>query len=86
MYYKNLFILLEIGPKPIWNETHLDRLKKDLLMNYDKYARPENHEDQTHVDIAVSIFHIETEEAKSILNVLCWFRLVRGNLLEKFIW
>ncbi|KAF2899333.1 hypothetical protein ILUMI_06838 [Ignelater luminosus] len=67
--------LSEIGPKPIWNETHLDKLKRDLLMNYDKYARPEHHEDPTNLNVAISIFHIETDEARSTIDVLCWFRL-----------
>lgn len=36
-----------LANKPIWNETYADALKRDLLMSYDKFARPTQHYNTT---------------------------------------
>ncbi|KAF5302237.1 hypothetical protein FQA39_LY10276 [Lamprigera yunnana] len=66
----------QIHPKPIWNATYTDKLKQDLLLNYDKFARPSQHYNVTTVFIGLSLLHIEINEFKSTLNVNSWIRLV----------
>ncbi|CAB0007534.1 unnamed protein product, partial [Nesidiocoris tenuis] len=43
---------------PLWNATNTDRLKKDLLTGYDKFARPTNHSNVTPVDFTFEVTHI----------------------------
>lgn len=68
--------LLIAASKPIWNSTNTDKLKRDLLMNYDKYARPTEHFNTTTVSINLSLVHLELEEAESVLHVYCWTYMV----------
>lgn len=42
-----------------WNATWTDRLKKDLLFSYDKYARPAQHTNTTVVSLHVTFRHID---------------------------
>lgn len=67
----------ELGPKPIWNATHTDKLRRDLLLNYDKFARPAQHYNTTTVKFGLTIRHIEINEFKSTLTIFSWIRLVR---------
>ncbi|KAF5272063.1 hypothetical protein FQR65_LT05045 [Abscondita terminalis] len=64
------------GPKPLWNVTHLDQLKKDLLTNYDRYVRPENYENQTKITFYLTITRLETDEIRSVVIVDGWINLV----------
>lgn len=38
--------------------TQTDRLKHDLLLGYDKFARPAEHDERTDVDLVVVIKHV----------------------------
>lgn len=69
------------GPKQMWNDTTLDKLKKDLFMNYDKYARPQEHYNVTNVKFGIAVMHLETNELKSTLTANCWLRLVNCSFL-----
>lgn len=62
--------------KPIWNETHVDTLKRDLLMSYDKFARPHQHYNTTKVAVDLKIKHIEFDENTSIFTIYAWFAMV----------
>lgn len=62
--------------KPIWNETYADALKRDLLMSYDKFARPTQHYNTTKVMLDLKIKHVDFDEATSIFTVYAWFSMV----------
>lgn len=63
------------GHKPIWNETYVDALKRDLLMSYDKFARPTQHFNTTTVTVDLTIKHVDFEEATSIFTVYAWISM-----------
>lgn len=70
------FFVPEIGPKPIWNATFTDKLRQDLLLNYDKFARPTQHYNKTTVKFEVTIRHLELNEFKSTMTMHSWTKLV----------
>ncbi|XP_018327385.1 acetylcholine receptor subunit alpha-like 1 [Agrilus planipennis] len=78
------FSTVQLGPKPIWNATHVDVLKQDLLLNYDKFARPTQHYNLTNVQIGLSIIHLEVNELKSMISVNGWLSLEWTD--EKLKW
>ncbi|KAF2894306.1 hypothetical protein ILUMI_11868 [Ignelater luminosus] len=78
------FASVQIRPKPIWNATHTDKLKQDLLLSYDKFARPTQHYNTTTVTIGMTILHVEINEFKSTISVNAWIRLVWTD--EKLKW
>lgn len=43
---------------PIWKETWIDKLKKDLFAKYDKFARSTQHFNTTTVSIATVVQNI----------------------------
>ena len=45
-------------PASAWNATWTDRLKRDLLLNYDKFARPAQHTNTTVVKLDLTLRHI----------------------------
>ncbi|PSN48328.1 hypothetical protein C0J52_03410 [Blattella germanica] len=49
-----------LPPRPpgAWNATWTDRLKRDLLLNYDKFARPAQHTNTTTVRLGMTFRHI----------------------------
>lgn len=69
--------------KPIWNETHADALKRDLLISYDKFARPTQHYNTTKVSINLKVKHVEFDEATSIFTVFAWIIMVMFLLCSK---
>jgi uncharacterized DUF497 family protein len=71
-------------PSNAWNDTWTDRLKKDLLFNYDKYARPAQHTNTTVVNLFVIIRHVSLDELKSIMTVQAWVRMTWED--EKLKW
>lgn len=73
----------EIGPKPLWNATYADTLRHDLLLNYDKFARPTQHYNVTHVELGIRFRHFEVNEFKSTLLVYCWLQLVSDLLMAR---
>ncbi|CAH0559910.1 unnamed protein product [Brassicogethes aeneus] len=78
------FSTTKIGPPPIWNSTHTDKLRQDLLLNYDKFARPAQHYNTTIVKFGISIYHVEVDEFKSTMTVHSWLRLMWTD--EKLKW
>ncbi|KAJ8939510.1 hypothetical protein NQ318_022227, partial [Aromia moschata] len=73
-----------IGPKSLWNFTHTDNLRRDLLHNYDKFARPTQHNNITTVKIGLTIRHVEINEFKSTMTVNCYLRVEWTD--EKLKW
>uniref|UniRef100_A0A336MAL3 CSON014484 protein n=1 Tax=Culicoides sonorensis TaxID=179676 RepID=A0A336MAL3_CULSO len=65
---------MSVKPQTSWNATFTDKLKKDLLMNYDRFARPSHHENATNVDIKLSIRHIDINEQKGVMTTNGWMK------------
>ncbi|XP_030767239.1 acetylcholine receptor subunit alpha-type acr-16-like isoform X2 [Sitophilus oryzae] len=74
----------QVRPQPIWNSTHTDQLRRDLLLNYDKFARPAQHYNVTRVKLGLTIRHVEVNEFKSTLTVYSWFKMSWDD--EKLRW
>ncbi|KAG8305862.1 hypothetical protein J6590_060218 [Homalodisca vitripennis] len=72
------------GKPPLWNATWTDELKHDLLLKYDKFARPAQHTNVTEVTFKVTILHIEVDEAKSMMIINGWTHI--QWLDEKLRW
>jgi hypothetical protein len=64
-------------PQGAWNATWTDRLKRDLLLNYDKFARPAQHTNTTVVNLDVTFRHIDLVGLLTSLlpykNIQGWF-------------
>lgn len=58
-----------------WNATKADKLKRELLLNYDKFTRPNQNENATVVYFDPSINHIEMDEERGIISVHCWVKM-----------
>ncbi|XP_058454087.1 neuronal acetylcholine receptor subunit beta-4-like isoform X1 [Malaya genurostris] len=70
--------------KPLTGQTWADKLKKDLLANYDRNIRPAQHYNVTNVDINMTITHVDIDEETSIFSVYGW---VKMHWLDKrLIW
>ncbi|XP_017772159.1 PREDICTED: neuronal acetylcholine receptor subunit alpha-2-like [Nicrophorus vespilloides] len=69
------FTTTKIGPRPLWRATFTDELRQNLLLNYDKFARPAQHFNVTTVQFGVAIRHIDFNELKSTLTVHAWMKL-----------
>nr|CAH7738580.1 unnamed protein product [Callosobruchus chinensis] len=78
------FTTTKISPRPIWNSTDTDKLRKDLLLNYDKFARPAQHFNATAVRFGLSILHVEANEFKSTFTVFSVLHLAWTD--EKLKW
>lgn len=70
-----------MGPQPLWNATYTDKLRHDLLLNYDKFARPAQHFNKTTVQLGLEIRHVEFNEFKSMLTAFAWLRLVTIQII-----
>ncbi|GAB0093407.1 neuronal acetylcholine receptor subunit alpha-4 [Sergentomyia squamirostris] len=62
------------GIKPIWNATWTDNLKRDLFMNYDKFARPSEYYNTTNIDIGLTLIHLDVDEMKSTMTMYGWIK------------
>uniref|UniRef100_A0A0K8TB30 Neurotransmitter-gated ion-channel ligand-binding domain-containing protein n=2 Tax=Lygus hesperus TaxID=30085 RepID=A0A0K8TB30_LYGHE len=60
---------------PLWNATSTDKLKRDLLMGYDKFARPTNHTKITPVDFNFHVAHVNIDEAKFLMTMNVYITL-----------
>ncbi|XP_071055967.1 neuronal acetylcholine receptor subunit alpha-3-like [Onthophagus taurus] len=69
------FMTTKIGPKPLWNATSTDKLRQDLLLNYDKFARPSQHTNVTTVKFEVDVKHVEVNEFKSTMTLFVWAKM-----------
>ncbi|CAH1114337.1 unnamed protein product [Psylliodes chrysocephalus] len=83
-HVKSGFTTTKMGPQPLWNATYTDKLRHDLLLNYDKFARPAQHFNKTTVQLGLEIRHVEFNEFKSMLTAFAWLRLVWND--EKLKW
>ena len=63
---------------PIWSATATDRLKRDLLKNYDKFARPAEPNATTACSIGLTVLHLEVDEIRSVMTLYSWIRMVRS--------
>lgn len=80
MYFPFYSNSLFLANKRIWNETYVDVLKRDLLMSYDKFARPTQHFNQTTVTLNLEIKHVDFDETTSIFTVYAWLSMVMVSL------
>lgn len=68
-------IMLFLSDNKLWNETNVDRLRKDLLHGYDRFARPANKEVKTPLNISLTILHIDLDETRSVLASHIWLKM-----------
>lgn len=78
-YYDILYLVL--ANKPVWNETFADILKRDLLISYDKFARPTQHNNTTSVIVDLQLKHFDLDEVASVFTIYAWFSMVMGKKL-----
>lgn len=57
-----------------WTPTWSDKLKKDLLKDYDPSIRPSQHYNVTIVEASITITHVEINEIKSTLSIYGWMK------------
>ncbi|XP_043471113.1 acetylcholine receptor subunit alpha-like 1 isoform X1 [Leptopilina heterotoma] len=69
---------------PFWNDTWTDKLKRDLLVKYDKFARPAHHFNSTVVTLDIEIHHVSLDDMQSVLSVHCFLRMAWKD--EKLKW
>lgn len=55
----------------LWNATWTDQLKHDLLLKYDKFARPAQHYNTTVVTINLVIRHVEVVSSLKKTSYYC---------------
>ncbi|XP_062549220.1 neuronal acetylcholine receptor subunit alpha-5-like isoform X1 [Armigeres subalbatus] len=55
--------------------TWLDKLKKDLLTNYDRNARPTQYYNVTNLDLKMTIRHVDIDEENSVFSVYGWVKM-----------
>ncbi|KFB39882.1 AGAP009493-PA-like protein [Anopheles sinensis] len=67
-----------------WAPTWADRLKKDLLKDYDPSLRPSQHYNVTTVETSITITHVEINEIKSTLSVYGWMKFTWND--PKLTW
>lgn len=77
------FIFEDPGNK-LWNHTDVDRLKTDLLTNYDRLTRPANHNVPTRCNISITLIHMELDETKGLLDSHIWVKMFWND--SKLIW
>uniref|UniRef100_A0A182FWX7 Uncharacterized protein n=2 Tax=Anopheles albimanus TaxID=7167 RepID=A0A182FWX7_ANOAL len=83
-----LFLTVTVGPAvgqtaPKWTPTDADRLRKDILKDYDPALRPAPFANVTTVETSVTITHVEINELKSIFSMYGWMRFAtidKGSL------
>lgn len=59
------------------NSTWTDTLKRDLLVDYDKFVRPVDHGSTTKVHIFLTVKHVDVDEQKGIMSVFGWIKMVK---------
>ncbi|XP_070169226.1 acetylcholine receptor subunit alpha-type acr-16-like [Polyergus mexicanus] len=57
---------------PMWNQTWTDRLKQDLFVKYDKFARPTQHFNTTVVNFDITILYVDVDDFKSTITINGW--------------
>lgn len=51
-------------------------MKRDLLVNYDKFSRPSEHYNTTKVGLSLSVKHLDLEETRGVLTIFGWLSMV----------
>lgn len=64
--------------QPIWNDTWMDILRRDLFTTYDRYSRPTLN--MTTVKIGMSTHSFELNEAKSTFSANVWVTMVCAEM------
>jgi hypothetical protein len=59
----------------LWNATEIDRLKADLLKNYNTNTRPEEYKTATKCQIALTLIHIDLDETRGVLTSHAWLKM-----------
>ncbi|XP_059471253.1 neuronal acetylcholine receptor subunit alpha-10-like [Neocloeon triangulifer] len=72
------------GVPKLWNYTTVDKLKHELLADYDKFTRPSHHTNTTVVTIDLNLKHIDLDEMSSILTVYAWAKMLWND--DKLKW
>ncbi|XP_039452807.1 acetylcholine receptor subunit alpha-like 1 isoform X2 [Culex pipiens pallens] len=55
--------------------TWADKLKKDLLLNYDRNLRPTQYYNVTNIEVNMEIRHVDIDEDNSIFTVSGWLKM-----------
>ncbi|CRK86397.1 CLUMA_CG000057, isoform A [Clunio marinus] len=61
--------------KALWNDTDVDRLRHELLKDYDINARPENNGDVTNCTVELSLINLEMDEERGVMLSHIWIHL-----------
>lgn len=56
--------------EPLWNKTLTDKLRSDLLTNYDRISRPSHHAKATDANVTLYVHHVDLNERNSILTLI----------------
>lgn len=72
----NYDFFFKLAAQNLWNTTWTDKLKRDLLVNYDKFARPSEYYNTTKVSLSLSVKHLDLEESRGVLTVYGWLNMV----------
>ncbi|XP_015114685.1 acetylcholine receptor subunit alpha-1-B-like isoform X2 [Diachasma alloeum] len=78
--------LQNIGVKDatVWNETWIDKLKTDILANYDTHSRPAHHNSTITVYLGLQVYYVTIDEFKSAVNVRAYMTMVWDD--DKLRW
>lgn len=59
-------------------------MKKDLLTNYDRYARPTEHKNVINMNVSLSLHHVDIDEKTSMATVYGWLKFAWND--DKMKW
>jgi Neurotransmitter-gated ion-channel ligand binding domain len=59
----------------LWNETNVDKLKAELLENYDRFNRPEHIQVPTQCHLGITVIHMELDETRGVLETHAWMKM-----------
>lgn len=65
---KNSHTMIYTLDNVIWNQTNVDRLRKDLLKDYDVNARPEHYMTATQCNISLTLINVDLDETRGVLT------------------
>lgn len=55
--------------------TDVDRLKKDLLEDYDPLTRPSNAKDANSLHVSITLINIDLDEKRGVLTTHAWLKM-----------
>uniref|UniRef100_A0A8D8BU67 Neuronal acetylcholine receptor subunit beta-3 n=1 Tax=Culex pipiens TaxID=7175 RepID=A0A8D8BU67_CULPI len=74
----------DASPVKASTATWADKLKKDLLLNYDRNLRPTQYYNVTNVEVNMEIRHVDIDEDNSIFTVSGWLKMNWQDLRLKW--